>query len=822
MKFGETLYRRSVPQWSAYNVKYDELKHLIKIKTSSGNAIPVSIPSAGVSRWQDLENELFRVITSEYENVALFLRSKQGEIERRLSHLEKQVRSAKRAVERGALDQPVAQARRYHKLVKDAESIGDEIEKLSRFANVQKTAFRKILKKYRKWTGSTSLQHRLEVEVFSSGALQVDYADYFNRLSAQSHVISSELAGPMLASHETPRRGSMAKTSTAPNRSRSQSLNKAVTEGLLQLDASLASVPYCEAAGSAYYWIHPDNLEEVEALLLRHMKVVDSNNSAKQMLSWEQERESKSRKNHVVFFDNLHRFSQDQTNLKPSRAALTARWNSEGSALITLSSLAQNSTDSETLVVKRKDLPSILQRSSTVGAQDSAASKIHNYLLEHRDVKPLATLHSSRIRFAGNNNSNELGTWATLDSTIRISPVDESKLGASEPPQDVGEPFPHSILFIRWEFTRIPEIVRTLDASHIAERIESFSTEEAAVYTIHKEMGRPPWWDHLGEDIRKVSNIKRHRNSTGSTRLRTGGLPSMPESAGPSSTDAPSDSVFSVGPDHSSATSAADSPDMSQVEQSSPEDIKPGDHFHRKESKGKKRARVVAPKSPPRPSQRYWNEFDDGDSDTNVEEAYAIYIDPNEPSFPGADTVAKAFGAMYDSFSRGKTRILSWFPMRPQANGSASGERTPLLFGNSRQNSFEDDLESSGSDSDEYLTKSQKQQELYRPHQRLTRRQRAHEATLLQFYSGLLTVSYIMLIMSAILLSSGRKKKVLEVDAGVVTGVIAAEACACVSVMLMCMRRQRLSILHYGLVTVNVCIIVVLGAAELTLMFAGR
>lgn len=89
-----------------------------------------------MSHWHDLETELFGVITEEHENVALFLHCKQGEIERRLSHLEKQVKLAKKAVDEGARDRPILQARKYQQLVKDTDGIGDEIENLSRFAGV--------------------------------------------------------------------------------------------------------------------------------------------------------------------------------------------------------------------------------------------------------------------------------------------------------------------------------------------------------------------------------------------------------------------------------------------------------------------------------------------------------------------------------------------------------------------------------------------------------------------------------------------------------------------------------------------------------------
>jgi hypothetical protein len=110
----------------------------------------------------------------------------------------------------------------------------------------------------------------------------------------------------------------------------------------------------------------------------------------------------------------------------------------------------------------------------------------------------------------------------------------------------------------------------------------------------------------------------------------------------------------------------------------------------------------------------------------------------------------------------------------------------------------------------------------YRPGQPLSRRQRALEATLFQVYTGLIAVAYLLLIMAGILFSAGRRKKVLEVDAGIVAGVVAAEACASISMVLICMRRKPLSAVHWGLVAVNVASIVVIGIAELTIMFMGR
>ncbi|KAJ6436152.1 ATP-dependent DNA helicase pfh1 [Purpureocillium lavendulum] len=48
------------------------------------------------------------------------------------------------------------------------QSVSDDIQALSRFANAQIVAFRKILKKYRKWTGSTTLTSRFNDIVLGS------------------------------------------------------------------------------------------------------------------------------------------------------------------------------------------------------------------------------------------------------------------------------------------------------------------------------------------------------------------------------------------------------------------------------------------------------------------------------------------------------------------------------------------------------------------------------------------------------------------------------------------------------------------------------
>jgi len=836
MKFGDTLYQRSVPKWAAYNVKYNELKHLIKTRTSAGVVVPVGIPVQGKSKWEELENELFRLLEAEYDNVTLFLRSKQGEIERRLAYLEKQIKLAQRAVQDNALDKPIMQARKYRQLMRDLEEIGDEVLNLSRFAAVQKTAFRKILKKYRKWTGSTVLQTRLDVEVFSSKKLQTDFSDYLQQLSEEKAILTEELAGPMLTGR--PREPSPAserqqkRTSASAKRSPITKLNESILRGPLAFDAALMTVPYGEAAGSAVYWIHQDNLDAARALLLRHMRdssipsTPPRNNSLDSIgarIKSAASSNSRALLTHMLVFDNAQRYVKDHSTSRPSRIALSGHWSSDPEAVVTLAGLAPTSSDSTMLTLNRKDLALALQRDTPVSNTSENVIAIQRYLREHRDIKPLAETCFTRNRYVGLTNTADVGNWATLDSGITVTTVDMAQVGVSQPHSQAGDVFPYSVLHIRWEFARTPAVVRAFDESHLVERVHEFSLEDMAIHTAQKDLPVPSWQSLLEKDIRKVPLVPYMSRGGTASRTRLNPTDVAGSSSGPSSSDGPQGSIFSAGTvGNTSVTSESAGPSSAGPSKISATPSK---------TRRKKRARIKLPERSPSPV-RYWNEFDDGDSDVNPEQGYVIYVDPDESAFPGAESIGKAFGAIYDSFSKGKSRIVSWLPLVSSKGQGTTGERAPLL---GSENSADEDPDTSSSETDELVVphsqrtptsrrrsrRSGPPGSVYRRHQILTPRQKALERTLFSFYTGLIAVCYVLLFLSGILLATGRRKAYFEVDAGVLGGVVSAESCAVAAMILIMMRKQKLSVVHWGLVAVLVASAVVVGVALLALMFAA-
>ena len=66
---------------------YNDIKHLIKVRTTKGQADAVSIPGQGhdSKALQEFEEELYAELYEQHQRIDLFVQSKSGEITRRLS-----------------------------------------------------------------------------------------------------------------------------------------------------------------------------------------------------------------------------------------------------------------------------------------------------------------------------------------------------------------------------------------------------------------------------------------------------------------------------------------------------------------------------------------------------------------------------------------------------------------------------------------------------------------------------------------------------------------------------------------------------------------
>jgi len=318
MKYGETLQQRSIPEWGTCenfhphppkaidsrvsdNIDYNEIKHLIKLRTTESKAKAISIPGRdGEQRDQDaFEDELYALLLDQHQRIDLFVKSKSGEIKRRLDHLRKQVFNLTQRWQLGKQTQiSVRRLERFSKAEGDVLKAGEEIQSLARFVGVQRLAFVKLLKKYKKWTGSSGLQTRFENDVLRKPQ---DFTQKdFGPLLEQWTDVLAAVRAPFEAgltwkpdrdgdAQQARSRSNAANTSRnaksvlSPATESSESLDlKSIAADLdavyktgsdVDVDTAFATLPLGQAAGKAAYWVHSDNIIQLHILLLQYTRL---------------------------------------------------------------------------------------------------------------------------------------------------------------------------------------------------------------------------------------------------------------------------------------------------------------------------------------------------------------------------------------------------------------------------------------------------------------------------------------------------------------------------------------------------------------------
>ncbi|KAK4100030.1 SPX-domain-containing protein [Parathielavia hyrcaniae] len=168
MKYGQHFEKESVPQWSLHNIDYNSLKHHIKARTTRDQATAIAIPGRPNTALAKFEDEFYAELCRQHDRVDLFVASKADELARRLQHLSSQLhRLILRCATSGPHRISLKKRQRFAKHEQTLMQCGDDIKSLERFVNAQVVAFRKILKKYRKWTGSSTLGARFKDTVLS-------------------------------------------------------------------------------------------------------------------------------------------------------------------------------------------------------------------------------------------------------------------------------------------------------------------------------------------------------------------------------------------------------------------------------------------------------------------------------------------------------------------------------------------------------------------------------------------------------------------------------------------------------------------------------
>ena len=293
----------------------------------------------------------------------------------------------------------------------------------------------------------------------------------------------------------------------------------------------------------------------------------------------------------------------------------------------------------------------------------------------------------------------------------------------------------------------------------------------------------------MRQDIRKIPaapNLPNRRSSQGRAYPEAAGTQHSSVSA-PSTQNEHSSSGVSALRGESSATSAQEVV------------LAPAPGASKKKRRKSQRKLMLQRRvsQPPQPQkQRYWNEFDDG-SEGSENEAYTIYIDPNASySFPGTAAVSKFFTSLTSKIKASEDKVSSWLK-NPAPSGPS--EREPLI--NSFPSPSIDDSDVSDDDtSPMHSSRNIDRRYSTFPSRLQSAAARARETFLFRSCLASFTASIILLLVAAILETTGRRKAEFTVDAGVIIGIAASLVFAIVAVGCMIGRKDDVGWVHRAIV----------------------
>ena len=203
-------------------------------------------------------------------------------------------------------------------------------------------------------------------------------------------------------------------------------------------------------------------------------------------------------------------------------------------------------------------------------------------------------------------------------------------------------------------------------------------------------------------------------------------------------------------------------------------------------------------------NDRYWNEYDNG-SDCSQDEAFTIFVNPNASySIPGAAALSGLCDSLSSRIRASEERMLHWLRFFRKTR---HGEQQPLVDGERSPSTADSDQ----SDAD-ISTRPAKPS----PHRHystfpgLSQRPavRAREALLFRSCIASFASSFILVVVAAILITTGRRKAANAVDAGVIIGVGSSLVFAVMGVGSMLRREDNVGWLHRAvIILLFVCVV---------------
>ncbi|KAL8728964.1 MAG: hypothetical protein Q9166_005059 [cf. Caloplaca sp. 2 TL-2023] len=804
------------------NVDYNDLKRLIKIRTTRGQGEALSIPGHGneAKALEAFENEFYHELTNQHQRVNLFVQSKAGEINRRLVHLDRQVRQLQ---QRYALHQPgrisVKRLEKYSRAEEAAEKAGEEIKSLARFVGAQKLAFVKLLKKYRKWTGSSTLESRFRLQVLDQptafskrdfeplltqytvvlAAVRAPFEHGGNNRSKQRHPSEAQINAVCGA---FPRqKGTREQRTTGANGKSTNSIAAELQTACqdcsdVEFDTALAISPLGRSGGKASYWVHPDNLVELHVLLLQYTRLrrtCSGTSTPEASVSRQRSRKESTSADGkclvdggdddagLIICDDLEKFARRRSGAPINDFEVSAGRLLEVAAATT----RYRPTGEAVLAVNTSLIDALKPKTSGCFRSVVMKRKAVRYLFGSGLSKPRSDQLLQEENSENGQEMELIRKW--LISHPKVQPLAQLQCKRTR--------------FVGLRNSEEGGMWATLDRDILMRQATEgfFDSQEGdlafgdlenggfarfpfAVLEVRSEGGFGT--SFLNRENKRLLNgdtcrsnplqAKRHATALLALDQDLRKIPATVKTApsrhscgllnpSPASTARNSTSATSNGDRPTSSSFSGPAVDSSAT--SIPEISEPPTQKASKKKRRPRRGRQL-PKyidTNPQPDrQRYWNEYDDGD-EASENEPFAIYVDPNKSTaLPGFRTISKVTSSLAS-----QARTLS-----KKAKSSLHFSNQPTSKTLDETASPEDDCDPEDSPTDP-LINHHKQSHYSTFHDRyvIDSAYQTRELLLTRFCIAFYMASYVLLVVAALLAFSGRRRAHLEVDVAVIIGV---------------------------------------------------
>lgn len=431
----------------------------------------------------------------------LFVKSKSGEIDRRIDDCEKIVDALAEQEENHEDSGFNTRARqsRLFRLHQEINKLSRDIQSLARFVGVQRTGFRKLLKKYKKWSGSGKLDKKFKpiLEAQDSFVFE-DFTSKFLELSLlyevlrQAKFTSVRQQTPVDISHNS----------------------------LTKFDCDLVT----SITNHAIFWIHPDNFVELQVFLLKGLSLYQTEVPKLRNVHSQLQLTRHSSTNNIsslskpassvapgsvddqglnpvytrVLFLDGPNFRYAHSGKEPGQVHYV---DEEEQSVGYVFCAPVGGLRHFTAMNLNSEQFEMIQHGQAKSIEDNDNnSRLALGWINKTNAAPVSEEYCKRTRFISAPDDKAGTIWAALDRGIVLQ-------DRRRPDGEVSE-FPYSVLDIRWTHNSTPAIIHELQRSHLVYEMPGFSTYAHSVALFNQEaLQNKPSWIHLLEDetdIRKT------------------------------------------------------------------------------------------------------------------------------------------------------------------------------------------------------------------------------------------------------------------------------------------------------------------------------